>query len=62
MAECPMCGENIRVSSGRKAGDRLECPECGEALEVISLKPLELDYAVDDEDREDEWEEEEEND
>jgi lysine biosynthesis protein LysW len=41
-----------------KLGDYIECPECGTMLEVISLKPVELDYVLGDEDWE-EWEEEE---
>jgi lysine biosynthesis protein LysW len=62
MAECPGCGSTVVLSKGVKVGDRIDC-ECGEELEVISLKPLELDYAFDDEDWEEaedeEWEEEE---
>lgn len=49
MAECPGCGATIRVSNRSKVGDSLDCPECGENLEVISVKPFELDYAFDDE-------------
>jgi len=38
-------------------GDRVFCPECDMELEVISTKPMALDYAFDDEDWEDEdWE------
>lgn len=67
VAECPGCEGNIALSKGVKLGERIDCPECGEKLEVISLRPLELDYAFDDEDWEDsgdedseeEWEEEE---
>lgn len=56
MAECPACGSTFALSKKVKAGDHIYCPECGEELEVISLRPLELDYAFHDED----WEEEEE--
>jgi len=59
MAECPGCESTIALS-GAKVGDRMDCPECGEKLEVISVKPLELDYAFDDEDWDEEWDEEEE--
>ncbi|PYQ79512.1 MAG: hypothetical protein DMG03_25550, partial [Acidobacteria bacterium] len=34
-------------------GDQLSCPECGSNLEVVSLAPLELDLAPEDEDEED---------
>jgi lysine biosynthesis protein LysW len=37
-----------------KVGDRVFCPECDMELEVISAKPLTLDYAFDDEDWDDE--------
>lgn len=59
MTRCPECESTIALNKGAKLGDNVECPECGTMLEVISLKPLELDYALGDEDWE-EWEEEEE--
>jgi lysine biosynthesis protein LysW len=59
MARCPECGNPIEVSKDVKLGANVECPECGTILEVISLKPLDLDYAFGDEEWE-EWEEEEE--
>jgi len=37
-------------------GQFVECPECGIALEVISLKPFQVDYYQ----GEEAWEEEEE--
>jgi alpha-aminoadipate carrier protein LysW len=58
MTRCPECESPITLNKGVKLGDYIECPECGTMLEVISLKPLELDYAVGDEDWEEEWEEE----
>lgn len=54
MARCPECGNPIEVGKNVKLGAHIECPECGTLLEVISLKPLDLDYAFE------EWEEEEE--
>ena len=42
-----------------KLGTLITCPECDWLLEVISLNPLELSYALGDEEWE-EWEEEEE--
>lgn len=56
MVWCPACGNPIEVGKGVKLGARIECPECGALLEVISLKPPELDYAFEEE----KWEEEEE--
>jgi len=55
MAKCPACEKPIALGKNVKLGARIECPECGELLEVISLKPLDLDYAFGDED----WAEEE---
>jgi len=57
-AQCPECDGLVTVDRRAKLGDSLECPECGTMLEVISLHPLELDYALDYEDWEEEWEEE----
>jgi lysine biosynthesis protein LysW len=57
--ECPECGSDIRVSRSVKVGDQIECPECGELLEVISTRPMELDYVLEDEGLDDEdWDDE----
>ena len=56
MAKCPECGNPIQLSKNVKMGAITTCPECDCLLEVISLNPLDLDYALGDE----EWEEEEE--
>ncbi|MCB8946316.1 MAG: hypothetical protein H6658_21435 [Ardenticatenaceae bacterium] len=57
-AECPECETKIRFPQTPQIGETLTCHECGETLQVISLSPLELDWAYDDEFEE--WEEEEE--
>ena len=59
MATCPECGSPVRLGKNVKLGTLVTCPECDWLLEVISLNPLELDYALGDDDGED-WEEEEE--
>jgi alpha-aminoadipate carrier protein LysW len=56
MTWCPECDGTIALSRKLRLGEHIECPECGAFLEVISLNPFELDYALDDED----WEEEDE--
>lgn len=69
-AVCPDCGEDVQIDPALKIGERFECPECSVELEVVSLKPLEVDYALyDDWDDEDEewgddvdWDDEEEED
>ena len=58
VAECPECETKIRFPQTPPMGETLTCHECGETLQVISLSPLELDWAYDDDDY-DEWEEEE---
>jgi lysine biosynthesis protein LysW len=56
IAVCPECEAEIDFGnpSEIKVGGRIFCPECDMELEVISAKPLTLDYAFDDED----WDEE----
>jgi lysine biosynthesis protein LysW len=58
VATCPECEAEIDFGNSVevKAGDRVFCPECDIELEVISVKPLTLDYALDDEDLEEDWE------
>ena len=55
MATCPECDAEIEVDEfDVDKGDQLSCPECGSSLEVVSLSPIELDLAPDeDEDDED---------
>jgi lysine biosynthesis protein LysW len=47
VAYCPECGNSIGLSARPREGQRLICTECGARLEVISLRPLELDWAYD---------------
>ena len=54
-AICPECETEIKSNDPVKVGERIFCPECDIELEVISVKPLILDYAFDDE--YEEWEE-----
>ena len=56
MAKCPECGNPVKLSKDIKLGALTTCPECDCLLEVISLNPLDLDYAFGYE----EWEEEDE--
>jgi lysine biosynthesis protein LysW len=52
----PSCDEKVRFSGEAKLGRKVTCPHCGEILEVVELIPLELDYALEDEDEDYEYE------
>ena len=43
VAECPSCGEEVRVPSP-KIGQHVACPNCKMQWEVIWLDPVELDW------------------
>jgi alpha-aminoadipate carrier protein LysW len=45
-AYCPDCDESIHVRNPR-VGQKLFCPHCDAELEVISVDPLDLDWAYD---------------
>lgn len=53
-AYCPECDEPVRVRGKATLGQQVTCPNCGTQLEVISLEPLELDWAYEDLEEEDE--------
>jgi lysine biosynthesis protein LysW len=58
--KCPDCGSKVPLFSSVKLGYITTCPTCEVELEVISLKPLELDYPLfddefDDDDYDDDW-------
>lgn len=69
---CPDCGQKIDLGSQPKLGQEVTCPYCEADLEVISLDPLELDWAYiepatdeddwDDLDDWDDWEDDEDDD
>ena len=44
---CPDCDAVIRVENPRE-GDEISCRECGTKLEVISVRPFDVDYPYDD--------------
>ena len=47
-AKCPMCGASVGVPTKVKEGDQVFCDACDAELEVVSVKPLELDWPLDD--------------
>ena len=55
-AVCPDCDESIRVPGKPQLGQRFVCQSCSAELEVINLEPIELDWAFDEpEDDDDDW-------
>jgi lysine biosynthesis protein LysW len=46
--KCPMCGAAMQVPTNAEVGDLVYCDQCDAELEVVSLKPLELDWPLDD--------------
>lgn len=58
---CPECDEKLRVPGKPRLGQRFTCFNCGAELEVISVDPVEIDWAFDepeDDDDEFDWDEE----
>jgi alpha-aminoadipate carrier protein LysW len=53
---CPECGEPVELGDDAQVGERVTCVECRADLEVLSLSPLVVDYALAD-DWEDDWDE-----
>ena len=47
-ATCPECAAEIKVDDVME-GEIIDCPDCGVELEVVSLDPLRLDLAPEDE-------------
>jgi alpha-aminoadipate/glutamate carrier protein LysW len=60
-ALCPDCGQQVEVGPTPKLGQWLTCAHCSAELEVVSVNPVELDWASELEDDEDDefWDEEE---
>jgi alpha-aminoadipate carrier protein LysW len=61
IATCPECDSELDFGnpSEPRIGDRLICSECDAELEVISTKPLTVDYFFDDDDDwDDDWDDE----
>jgi uncharacterized paraquat-inducible protein A len=47
VAICPECHERFSLAAGLRVGQRITCPHCDIDLEVLSVAPLELDWAFD---------------
>ena len=55
---CPFCKEVVELKKTAKEGDLVVCKACDTELEIVSLKPVELDWPLDDYE-EDDWDEDE---
>ncbi len=49
VAECPECAAEVALPADVMEGEIVPCPECGLELEVVSLKPLSLQQAPEEE-------------
>jgi lysine biosynthesis protein LysW len=45
-ADCPQCGEFIRLSVHIRQGQQVICSSCQNTLEVVNTNPIELDMAI----------------
>lgn len=60
VAPCPSCGRRVDLGVQPRVGEQLACLRCGDYLEIINLRPPELDWVFSDfEPDEEEWGEEE---
>jgi alpha-aminoadipate carrier protein LysW len=48
-ANCPECAADITLAADTLQGEIIQCPECGVELEVMSLSPLTLELAPEEE-------------
>lgn len=46
IAPCPDCEYEIRFDAIPNHGERVTCPECWADLRVVSVDPLELEWAT----------------
>ncbi|GIV77857.1 hypothetical protein FKZ61_001635 [Litorilinea aerophila] len=58
-ARCIECDEEIELGTRVRLGLQVTCENCGAELEVVSVNPLELDWAYEEDEEWDEDEDEE---
>lgn len=46
---CPECGADIEMNDKVEKGEIIQCPDCGAELEVVSVNPVELALAPEEE-------------
>ena len=47
--ECPECGCRLEIEYDVLQGEILECPDCAVELEIVSVDPLEVELAPEEE-------------
>jgi lysine biosynthesis protein LysW len=52
---CPECLAPIYLKDDAELWDPITCPECHTSLEVVSLRPLALDYMAEEEGEDEDW-------
>ncbi len=43
--ECPECGGSVELDDDVISGEIIECPDCAVELEVVSIEPLKVEVA-----------------
>jgi len=49
MASCPECGTDVTLNDGTVEHEIFDCPACGVELEVMSLDPVKIELAPEEE-------------
>jgi len=49
IATCPECAAEIEMGDDVMAGEIIDCPDCGVELEIVSVDPLALELAPEEE-------------
>lgn len=57
-AVCPSCGAQVSVKGTSKIGMSVTCTACNTELDIVWLDPLELDWPIEDEDLDEDFDEE----
>jgi len=52
---CPFCNEVVEIRKNAKEGDLVVCKSCDTELEIVSLKPVELDWPLEEFDEENDF-------
>lgn len=48
-SNCPECGSALEMGSDLMAHEIIDCPSCGVELEVLSLDPIKVELAPEEE-------------